>query len=58
MRPHLSSLAPNPIEIVSPDVNSAEFKAEAHRQSVAVSQSPDAEADQDFIDSISDWSSE
>jgi hypothetical protein len=35
-----------------PDVNSEEFKREARRQSLAISNSPHAKADQDFIDSI------
>jgi hypothetical protein len=43
-----------PIQIWVPDVRSPEFKAEAHRQSVAVSDSKHAREDQDFIDTISD----
>lgn len=35
-----------------PDTTTPEFKAEARRQSLAISQSPHAKADQDFIDSI------
>jgi hypothetical protein len=40
-----------------PDVDSPEFAAEAHRQSLAVSRSPQADEDQDFVDAISetDW---
>jgi hypothetical protein len=44
-----------PIQIWVPDVNSPEFAAEAHRQSLILAQSPHAKADQDFIDSISDF---
>ncbi len=44
-----------PFQIWVPDVNSAEFKAEARRQSLAVAQSPHAADDQAFIDSISTW---
>jgi len=43
-----------PIQIWVPDVRSKEFKAEAHRQSRAVAQSPHAKDDQAFIDSLSD----
>lgn len=35
-----------------PDVTSPEFKAEAHRQSLAVANAPHAKDDQEFIDSI------
>jgi hypothetical protein len=41
-----------------PDVRSPDFKAEAHRQSLAVARSPQEKEDLDFIDSISDWDSE
>jgi len=37
-----------------PDVNSPEFAAEAHRQSLLAANSPHAKEDQDFIDSISE----
>jgi hypothetical protein len=47
-----------PIQIWIPDVRSPSFKREAHRQSMAVANSPHAGEDQDFIDSISDWGSE
>jgi len=43
-----------PIQVWVPDVRSRAFKAEAHRQSVAVAQSAHAREDQEFIDSISD----
>ena len=43
-----------PIQIWVPDVRSLAFNAEAHRQSLAVAQSPHADEDQDFIDAISD----
>jgi hypothetical protein len=45
-----------PIQIWVPDTRAPSFKAEAHRQSLAVARSPSAKADQDFIDSISDSS--
>ncbi|PYT80750.1 MAG: DUF3018 domain-containing protein [Acidobacteria bacterium] len=43
-----------PIQIWVPDMRSPAFAAEAHRQSLAVSKSPHAEEDQDFIDAVSD----
>ena len=51
-----------PIQIWVPDVRSPAFKAEAHRQSLAVAQSQHENEDQAFIDAISDrdagWASE
>jgi hypothetical protein len=44
-----------PVQIWVPDVRSAAFAAEAHRQSLTVANSPHAKEDQDFIDIISDW---
>jgi hypothetical protein len=38
-----------------PDTRSPDFAAEAHRQSLAVANSPHAQDDQDLIDAISDW---
>jgi len=43
-----------PIQIWVPDMRSPAFATEAHRQSLAVANSPFAKADQDFIDSVSD----
>lgn len=43
-----------PIQIWVPDTRSASFRAEAHRQSLAVARSPDADLDQAFIDAVSD----
>ncbi len=43
-----------PIQIWVPDTRTAAFRAEAHRQSLAVAQSELAREDQDFIDAISD----
>ncbi len=42
-----------PIQIWVPDVRSRSFKAQAHRQSLAVARSPHAGEDQEFVDSIS-----
>jgi len=44
-----------PVQIWVPDVRSAEFVSEAHRQSLAVASSARAAEDQEFIDSTSDW---
>ena len=43
-----------PVQIGVPDTRTARFAAEAHRQSLAVAESPQAQADQDFIDAITD----
>jgi len=43
-----------PIQIWVPDVDSPEFIAEAHRQSLIVANSPRADEDQAFIDAISE----
>jgi hypothetical protein len=37
-----------------PDVRRPDFRKQAHRQSVAVAESASAQADQDFIDAISE----
>jgi hypothetical protein len=44
-----------PIQIWVPDVRASSFKAEAHRQSLAVATSVAAREDQDFIDAVADW---
>jgi hypothetical protein len=43
-----------PIQIWVPDVRSPMFAAEAHRQSLAVANSPHHNNDQEFIEAISD----
>ena len=43
-----------PIQIWVPDVRAPAFKAEAHRQSLAVARSPHSDEDQTFIDAVSD----
>jgi hypothetical protein len=42
------------VQMWLPDVNSPEFAAEAHRQSLAVANSPGEAEDQAFIDAITD----
>jgi hypothetical protein len=43
-----------PIQIWVPDVRAPGFRAEAHRQSLAVATSAQAADDQAFIDAVSD----
>ena len=43
-----------PIQIWVPDVHSRTFKAQAHRQSLAVGNSLHAQEDQNFIDAVSE----
>lgn len=43
-----------PIQIWVPDVRSRAFKAQAHRQSVAVAESENDAEDQAFIDAVSE----
>ena len=43
-----------PIQIWVPDVRAPGFQAKAHRQALAVAQSPKEAEDQAFIDAVSD----
>ena len=43
-----------PLQIWVPDVRSPSFKKQAHRQSLGVARSLHADADQDFVDAISE----
>jgi len=47
-----------PNQIWAPDVRTAAFKEEAHRQSLAVASSPEDAEDQAFIDAVSVWADE
>ena len=47
-----------PIQIWVPDVRAPAFRAEAHRQSLAVAASSRAHEDQMFIDAVSTFTSE
>jgi hypothetical protein len=47
-----------PIQIWVPDVRAPAFRAEAHRQSLAVGSSSLSYADQAFIDGVSEWGDE
>jgi hypothetical protein len=44
-----------PVQIWVPDMRVPSFRAEAHRQSLAVAKSRHRHADQAFIDAVSDW---
>ena len=54
-RERLRAQGLRPIQIWVPDVRSKKFKAEAHRQSLAVAQSAQERDDQAFVDSLTDW---
>jgi len=53
-RQRLRAQGLRPIQIWVPDVRSPEFRAEAHRQSLAAANSPTAAEGQAFIDAISE----
>ncbi|RJF88081.1 DUF3018 family protein [Oleomonas cavernae] len=53
-RERLRAQGLRPVQIWVPDVRSPEFIAEARRQSILAAQSPHAEDDQAFVDSISE----
>ncbi|MEQ8814608.1 MAG: antitoxin MazE family protein [Thalassobaculum sp.] len=44
-----------PVQIWVPDVRSPAFRAEAHRQSLAVAAADQDTDDQAFVDSVADW---
>jgi hypothetical protein len=54
-RQRLRAQGMRPIQIWVPDVHSPEFAAEARRQSLLVSQSPEEADIQAFIDSVYEW---
>jgi hypothetical protein len=53
-REQLRAQGLRPIQIWVPDVRSAAFRSEAHRQSLAIATSPHASDDQAFIDAVSE----
>jgi len=57
-RERLRAQGLRPIQIWVPDVRSPSFREQARRQSQAVAASAHAAEDQDFIDTVSDWSDE
>jgi hypothetical protein len=52
-RERLRAQGLRPIQIWVPDVCAVSFRAEAHRQSLAVAMSPHSLDDQSFIDAVS-----
>ena len=52
-RARLRAQGLRPIQIWVPDTSTPEFAAEAHRQSLAIANSPTEADDQAFIDSVS-----
>jgi hypothetical protein len=52
-RARLRAQGLRPIQIWVPDVRASSFRAEAHRQALAVAGSPREAADQGFIDALS-----
>ena len=54
-RERLRAQGLRPIQIWVPDVRAAAFRKQAHKQSLAVSASEHARADQTFIEAVSDW---
>ena len=57
-RDRLRAQGLRPIQIWLPDVRASSFRAEAHRQSLAVAASVHAADDQTFVDAVSDWHDE
>lgn len=57
-RERLRAQGLRPIQIWVPDVRAPAFRSEAHKQSLAVTQSAHADDDQSFIDAITDWNDE
>lgn len=57
-RDRLRAMGLRPIQLWVPDVRSPDFAAEAHRQARLVAESHAADADQSFVDAISEWPSE
>ena len=53
-REQLRAAGLRPIQIWVADTGSPDFRAAAHRQSLAVARSPDTDLDQAFVEAISD----
>lgn len=53
-RQRLRAQGLRPIQIRAPDMRAVAYVAEAYRQALAVTRSPDAREDQEFIDAIAD----
>lgn len=52
-RARLRAQGLRPVQLWLPDTSTEEFKREAHRQSLAIANSPQEADDQAFVDSIS-----
>lgn len=57
-RARLREAGLRPIQLWVPDVRTAAFGRDAHRQCLAVAKSRHAKADQAFVDAISAWDAE
>ena len=57
-RDRLRAQGLRPVQIWVPDVNAPGFAEEAHRQSLAVANSPTEAEDQAFVDDLIDWDDE
>ena len=57
-RTRMRRQALRPIEIWVPDPGAPHFVDEAHRQSLAVANSPDEKDDQAFVDAVSVWNND
>lgn len=57
-RDRLRAQGLRPIQIWVQDVRVPSFRADAHRQSLAVAASAHAAEDQAFIDAVSEWNDE
>ena len=57
-RMHLRQQGLRPIQFWVPDVRTPAFRAEAHRQSLAIAASEQEAEDQAFIDAVSDLGAE
>jgi hypothetical protein len=53
-RERLRAQGLRPVQVWVPDVRSAAFRQEAHRQSQALAESAHESADQAFVDAVSD----
>lgn len=54
-RARLRKAGLRPVQIWVPDVRTKAFAKAAHRQSLAVANSPQEKDDQDFVDAIAAW---
>jgi len=55
-RERLRAQGLRPVQFWVPDTRTESFQAEARRQALAVAASQSEQADQAFVDAVSDWS--